>query len=279
MKVYKLKKNVLIEDENGCYELAVENWNNFVNRNNLYHTIKKELKNAKRIVKESYLTKIETPIGNQEIWAAGVTYLRSKEARMEESKQTGGASFYDKVYDADRPELFFKANAHRVAGDNEGIHIRKDSSWNVPEPELTLFVNSNAIIQGYTIGNDVSSRSIEGENPLYLTQAKVYDRSAAIGPCLYITEKPISPDTEIKIEINRNDTAIYKDKVAIKLMKRSHQELVDYLFRECNFPHGVFLMTGTCLVPDDDITLLPGDEVRITIDSIGTLTNHVTTKK
>jgi len=279
MKIYKQPHRAIIENEGKYYELPVADWDAFINRDNLFASVKSELSSAKTVSQEVLKEGAQVPMGNQEIWAAGVTYQRSKEARMEEAKDSGGHVFYDKVYDADRPELFFKATAQRTVGDGEDVFIRRDSKWNVPEPELTLFINSTGNIQGYTIGNDMSSRDIEGENPLYLPQAKVYERCAAMGPCLYLQEGPISPETEISIEINRNGTSVFTDRVAIKMMKRSHTELVEYLFRECDFPKGVFLMTGTCLVPSDDFTLLEGDEVRISIDGIGTLVNGVGKKR
>jgi len=275
VRIYKKNKIVQIEYNDLFYELQIQDWDSFINRENLFEAIKLELKNVDPIANGSPLEFVDAPIGNQEVWAAGVTYLRSKEARMGEAKASGGDVFYNKVYDAERPELFFKATSQRVVGHGDFIHIRKDSSWNVPEPELTLFISSKGTIEGYTVGNDVSSRSIEGENPLYLPQAKVFDRCAAIGPCIYLSEKPISPETKIEIEINRNGSTQYKDNVAIKMMKRKHTELVEYLFRECDFPKGVFLMTGTCLVPPDDFTLQLGDEVKITINSIGALINFV----
>ncbi len=215
------------------------------------------------------------PIQHQEIWAAGVTYLRSRDARMDESKQAGSDSFYDKVYEAERPELFFKATAGRTVGTNDSVRIRNDSTWDVPEPELTLFVTKSGTIAGYTVGNDMSSRSIEGENPLYLPQAKSYDRCAGLGPCLFVPAKPIDPQTLITLIINREQEPVFSGQIAINQMKRQHQELVDYLFRECSFPHGVFLMTGTGIVPPNSFTLRAGDEILITIDGIGTLRNWV----
>jgi 2-dehydro-3-deoxy-D-arabinonate dehydratase len=217
----------------------------------------------------------DPPIHGQEVWAAGVTYLRSKVARMEESKDAGGGDFYDKVYAADRPELFFKAQPYRVSGHEGLIRIRKDSSWNVPEPELTLFISSAGTIEGYTIGNDVSSRSIEGENPLYLPQAKSYEKSAAIGPCLYVTDQPLPATTHIHISISRSDAVLFENSIPISNMKRSQVELVAWLTRDLVFPHGCYLMTGTGIVPPDSFTLKPGDVVAISIDHIGTLQNTV----
>jgi 2-dehydro-3-deoxy-D-arabinonate dehydratase len=194
---------------------------------------------------------------------------------MEESKDAGGGDFYDRVYDAERPEIFFKATAARTVGHFQDIRIRKDSKWNVPEPELTLFVNNQNQIVGYTIGNDVSSRDIEGENPLYLPQAKSYDKSAAIGPCILVLEEPISRDTDISVEILREEKTVFEGKTQLSQMKRELPELVEYLTRECSFPQGVFLMTGTGTVPPDDFTMISGDVVKISIDNIGTLINKV----
>ena len=215
------------------------------------------------------------PIGTQEVWAAGVTYLRSRTARMEESKDAGGGTFYDKVYNAVRPELFFKGTPHRVAAPGSPVRIRGDSSWNVPEPELTLAINQHGRIFGYTIGNDMSSRDIEGENPLYLPQAKVYDRSTALGPCVLITDEPLPPTTEIAITINRAGAAVFTGSTQISQIKRSFTELAGFLFRDNSFPRGAYLMTGTGVVPPDSFTLRSGDEIRITIEPIGTLVNPV----
>ncbi len=215
------------------------------------------------------------PIATQEVWAAGVTYLRSRTARMEESKTAGGDSFYDKVYHAERPELFFKATPHRVAGSGTAVKIRRDSKWNVPEPEVTLALNHQGKIFGYTLGNDMSSRDIEGENPLYLPQAKVYDRSAGLGPCLLVTEESLSPQTEISIEILRAGVSAFKGSTSVSQIKRSFTELAEFLFRDNSFPKGCFLMTGTGIVPGDSFTLQSGDEIRITIAPVGTLINHV----
>jgi 2-dehydro-3-deoxy-D-arabinonate dehydratase len=215
------------------------------------------------------------PIGNQEVWAAGVTYMRSREARMEESKSAGGGDFYDRVYEAPRPELFFKAAGRRAVGTKTEVRIRKDAKWSVPEPELTLVISPEGRIQGYTIGNDMSSRDIEGENPLYLPQAKSYDGSCALGPCIYLTNEPLASTTEISIEITRGGSAVFGDKVEISRIKRSFEELVEFLYRELSFPVGAFLMTGTGVVPPDTFTLEVGDVVSIAIPPIGVLTNTV----
>ncbi len=218
---------------------------------------------------------LRAPLQSQEIWAAGVTYFRSRTARMEESKDSGGGTFYDRVYEADRPELFFKATPHRVAGPGTGVRIRSDSKWNVPEPELTLAVNAAGRVFGFTIGNDMSSRDIEGENPLYLPQAKVYDRSAAIGPCIVISNTLPTAETVIAIEIRRSGKSVFGGETTVSQIKRPLASLADWLFRDNTFPFGCFLMTGTGVVPPDSFTLQPADEIRITIEPVGTLVNHV----
>ncbi len=220
-------------------------------------------------------TTLRAPIQNQEVWAAGVTYLRSMTARMEESKDAGGGSFYDRVYAADRPELFFKSTPHRVAAPGGPVRIRRDSRWNVPEPELTLAIDTRGRILGYTVGNDMSSRDIEGENPLYLPQAKVYLRSAALGPCLVITDELPPATTQIAVEIRRGGAPVFSGSTHVGQIKRSLPSLAEWLYREDTFPHGAYLMTGTGIVPPDTFTLAPGDEVRITIEPVGTLVNLV----
>ena len=277
MKLYRLKTGILIEEDQTFYLSQDTDWDKFINQENLYQVLKEEINrlrpeaNGARLLEEELLV----PIVRQEIWAAGVTYYRSKNARMEESKDAGGGDFYDKVYDAERPEIFFKATAARTVGHLGTVHIRQDSTWDVPEPELTLFINSKGQIAGYTIGNDMSSRSIEGENPLYLPQAKTYDNSAAIGPCLYLTETEIDKEGNITLEILRKEKVVFSDTISISQIKRTHQELVEFLFRECSFGYGVYLMTGTGIVPPNDFTLKSGDEIRISIDPIGTLINYV----
>jgi len=280
MKLYKTTSGVIISHNENLYRSTAA-WDRLINRDNLHAYLLNEIKTSKSDSSATSIVEKELlpPVGNQEVWAAGVTYVRSKEARMDESKESGGATFYDKVYDADRPELFFKSTAERVVGHGGYVHIRKDSTWNVPEPELALFINSNGNIEGYSIGNDMSSRSIEGENMLYLPQAKTYSRSAALGPCLYVPSSPIPQTTTIAMEIIRNGKIMYQDKVQISQMKRKHTELASWLFRELDFPSGCFLMTGTCLVPSNDFTLAVKDVVHITIDGIGTLTNTIEIKK
>jgi len=277
-KVFKCPDHIVIQNGNH-YSISNDSWDAFINRKNLHAFIQSNFSSWQSLSDEAFsASKFLAPIGNQELWASGVTYMRSKEARMEESKKSHGDYFYEKVYDAERPELFFKAAAHRVVGPGDIVNIRRDSNWNVPEPELTLFVSSHGSIEGYTIGNDMSSRSIEGENPLYLPQAKSYDRSAAIGPCILVPSSPLSLESRIELIIRRNGEIAFEGGIAINQMKRKLDDLVEYLFMECSFAYGCYLMTGTGIIPHDDFTLQPGDEVRITIENIGSLTNIVGTK-
>jgi len=214
------------------------------------------------------------PVERQEVWAVGVTYLRSKKARMEESDFS--ATAYDRVYDAPRPELFFKAMPHKVVGPGDSVGIRKDAKWNVPEPELAFVINSRGHIVGFTIGNDMSSRDIEGENLLYLPQAKIYDRSCALGPFIRIGADENEARTwTIHLQIERAQKTVFEGKTSVANIKRNFDELVSYLFRSQTFPHGAILLTGTGIVPSDDFTLAAGDLVRIEINGIGTLENSV----
>lgn len=276
MQLFKTKEGNILRTENKSYKLDGD-WDSIVNQKDLHKHLSGLTSNpitepdADRLIAAGVLP----PIGSQEVWAAGVTYLRSRDARMEESKDSGGDFFYRKVYDADRPELFFKALSHRVAGHGGEVRIRKDSTWDVPEPELTLFINSHGSIQAYTAGNDMSSRSIEGENPLYLPQAKMYEGSCALGPCLFIPATPISTDTNISITIHRKSKSVFDATIQLNRMKRSLPELASWLFKEMKFAKGCYLMTGTGLVPGNDFTLQAGDIVAISIDGIGTLRNIV----
>ena len=216
---------------------------------------------------------LRAPIDRQEVWAAGVTYLRSRDARMEESSQR---DVYDRVYDADRPELFLKATPNRVSGPGEPIAIRGDSDWDVPEPELVVLLNTRGECVGYTIGNDVSSRSIEGENPLYLPQAKVFSRCAALGPTVItVDELPDVSNLEIELTIRRGGAELFKDSTATSQLHRKMSDLISYLLRNNEYPAGVFLMTGTGIVPPSEFTLQDGDEVTIRIEGIGSLVNPV----
>src|SRR6201996_8314693 len=236
MKIFRTEKGIVIEND-GQFFLAKEtNWDTFVNRAQLYKKVSEDIAGLTADASLAPETPL-APIGNQEVWASGVTYLRSMAARMEESKEAGGGSFYDRVYNADRPELFFKAASYRTVGPGQHVRIRKDSKWNVPEPELTLFICSEGSIEGYTCGNDMSSRDIEGENPLYLPQAKSYNGSCALGPCILVTESPIKQETQITLKIERNGQTAFAESIAISQMKRKHPELVSYLFREMDFPY------------------------------------------
>jgi 2-dehydro-3-deoxy-D-arabinonate dehydratase len=277
MKLYKTLAGIVVENDAEFFLLKDENWDLYINDDNIFNKTEKIIKSSTAIKSESEILNGEVlpPVGSQELWACGVTYLRSKIGRQEESKSAGGDDFYARVYEATRPEVFFKATPHRIVGHNAKVNIRKDSTWNVPEPELTLMVTSSGKIIGYTIGNDMSSRSIEGENPLYLPQAKTYDGCAAIGPCIYIFEKALDVNTNIHLEIKRDKVKIFESSVAISQMKRTLEELVSFVYKECSFPHGCLIMTGTGIVPPNDFTLKSGDMIRIAIDNIGTLINTV----
>ena len=275
MKLYKTKSGIVIEKESSFYLVDYKSWEEFVNDDQLFKKMN-ELSVFLPAGNSDLVKELLAPLGiHQELWACGVTYLKSKVGRQEESKASGGADFYGKVYEAERPEVFFKSTPHRVVGHGAKVNIRKDSTWDVPEPELTLVVTSSGKIVGYTIGNDMSSRSIEGENPLYLPQAKTYDACAAIGPCIYVPEHPLSSATKIDLVINRNKTKVFEGDVALSQLKRTAEELVSFVFRECSFPYGCLIMTGTGIVPGSDFTLQSGDEIRISIDAIGTLINTV----
>ncbi len=274
MKLYRTSHGPFVEAGNKYYTIPGTSWDALLTHPDL-HTHLQSLIETAEPAEDFPAAKIEAPIGTQEVWAAGVTYYRSRSARMEESKDAGGGDFYDRVYAAERPELFFKATASRVAGPGAAVRIRSDSRWNVPEPELTLAVDPRGKIIGYTIGNDMSSRDIEGENPLYLPQAKVYDRSCALGPCILVTDEALPKATPIAIEIRRGGQPAFTGATTLAELKREPATLVEYLFRDNSFPAGAFLMTGTGIVPPDAFTLQSGDEIAITIDPIGTLTNTV----
>jgi 2-dehydro-3-deoxy-D-arabinonate dehydratase len=216
------------------------------------------------------------PVDRQEIWAVGVTYLRSKTARMEESDFSARA--YHAVYDAPRPELFFKSMPEKVVGPGDSVGIRSDAKWNVPEPELALVMNSKAELVGFTIGNDMSSRDIEGENLLYLPQAKIYERSCALGPWITTgVDEAAARDWTIGVTIERGGAAVFDGQIGVSQIKRTFQELIIWLYRSQKFPHGTVLLTGTGVVPGNDFTLAPADRVRIRISGIGELVNDVVT--
>lgn len=215
---------------------------------------------------------LQAPVDSgQEVWGSGVTYMRSREAREAES---ASADVYAKVYDAERPEIFFKAQGWRARGHGQTVRIRKDTTWNVPEPELTLVLNASGEIVGYTVGNDMSSRDIEGENPLYLPQAKTYDGSCAVGPAIRICDQADLADLAVAMHIDRQGTTVFEDKTSTANMKRTFPELARFLFCELAFPHGVLLMTGTGIVPPDEFTLAAGDIITIRIGDLK-LSNQV----
>ena len=265
-----------MEENNQFYLQKGSDWDEFVNDDNLLQKTQSLVKTLSPVDNAAALIEKEVlpPVQSQELWACGVTYYRSKVGRQEESKDAGGGDFYGRVYEAKRPEVFFKATPHRVVGHKGKVRIRKDSTWDVPEPELTLAVTSSGKIIGFTIGNDMSSRSIEGENPLYLPQAKTYDACASAGPCIFVADK-MPAGTIIKLSIARDGKNIFEDTIGIDQMKRTPEELVSFVYKECSFPNGSLIMTGTGIVPSNDFTLKSGDAISITIDNIGTLVNVV----
>jgi len=274
VRLYRTTKGIFAEEIEQHYPLSAHSWDALLAREDLPEFLNEHVSRAKPS-EEFRDAELLAPIGQQEVWAAGVTYYRSRGARMEESKDAGGGNFYDRVYSAERPELFFKSTAGRTVGTGGKVRIRDDAHWSVPEPELTLVVSPAGRINGYTIGNDMSSRDIEGENPLYLPQAKVYNGSCALGPGILVTASPLAQSTEIGLEILRNDRVEFAGSVQLTELKRDPQSLVEYLLRDNSFPAGVFLMTGTGIVPPSTFTLASGDRIRITIEPIGTLENVV----
>ncbi len=272
MKLYRGSEGIFVEQAGSFYRVPTGGWDELLCSAQLREIVREATRGA--AVGFDPATAL-APVVSQEVWAAGVTYYRSRSARIEESKDAGGGTFYDRVYAAERPELFFKCAGWRVAGPGGAVRTRADAAWSVPEPELTLVINPRGELVGYTIGNDMSSRDIEGENPLYLPQAKVYNGSCALGPAVLLAEGPLPKTTTIHLEILRGGKIAFAGSTTLAELKRDPGELIAYLFRELNFPHGAFLMTGTGIVPQDDFTLRAGDVIRITIDGIGTLENHV----
>lgn len=275
MKIYNTLSGILLENNHKWFRLSDFDFDALINDDHLFEKLTQLTRTLNTVEVNLTSEQIKAPIQSQELWACGVTYLRSKIGRQEESKVAGGSDFYAKVYDAERPEVFFKATAHRVVGHGAKVTIREDSSWDVPEPELTLVVTSSGKIVGYTIGNDMSSRSIEGENPLYLPQAKTYDACAALGPCIYVSNEALAKTTEIRMQINRDNVPVFSGNVSLGQMKRSPEELVSWVYKACSFPKGCLIMTGTGIVPGADFTLQPGDTILIEIDGIGSLENSV----
>lgn len=273
MKLHRNTNGVYVEERDCFFPVSTNGWDDLLCDDTLIDRLRRSISGdgSPSMGNPSVLA----PIESQDVWAAGVTYFRSRNARMEEAKNAGGGNFYDRIYEAHRPELFFKSTGNRAVGSGAAVRIRADARWSVPEPELTLVINPKGRIIGYTIGNDMSSRDIEGENPLYLPQAKVYDGSCAVGPCILLSSDPLPSDTVIQLEILRNNELVFGDSTTLAGLKRDPQELVEYLYREMSFPCGAFLMTGTGIVPADEFTLDHGDIIRISIDGIGTLQNWV----
>ena len=278
MILYRTAEALFVHHEDHAYPLKESSLDSLIAHHDLHAHLKAEIVRtppADHLLHAPLLA----PIGNQEVWASGVTYYSSRRARIAESKDAGGGDFYDRVYTAERPELFFKAVAHKVAGPDSYVKIRRDATWSVPEPELTLLINPRGQIIGYTVGNDMSSRDIEGANPLYLPQAKVYDRSCALGPCVLVSSEALPLSTSIELEILRGGKSEFTGTTTLAEMKRKPATLAEYLFRDNSFPNGAFLMTGTGIVPPDSFTLQAGDQIRITIDAIGSLANEVAPRR
>ena len=275
MKLYNTKRGAIVQYQNRWYSGEGFSWDALVARDDLRAFLEATAPKLPGMDRPVDGDTLLAPIASQEVWAAGVTYHRSRDARVEESDSTGGGDFYNRVYHADRPELFFKATPHRVVGPGGKVSIRSDAKWSVPEPELAVLVSPGGKILGYTIGNDMSSRDIEGENPLYLPQAKVYDRCCGLGPCILVSSDPLEVSTEIRMEIFRAGAPVVGGRTTLKELKREPKVLIEYLYRDNSFPHGCLLLTGTGIVPRDNFTLAPGDEIRITIDPIGMLVNTV----
>ena len=270
MRLFRTRRGIVLEKDSAFQRAEDQQWDQLLNHANPQQALSGILSSAAPMPEE-----LLAPIGSQEVWAAGVTYIRSREARVEESEDRGGGDFYTRVYQAARPELFFKASGERVVGPGSEVRIRRDAHWNVPEPELTLVINNRAEIVGYTIGNDMSARDIEGENPLYLPQAKIYDGSCAVGPCVYLSRDPLPAGTAIEMNIERQGMTVFRGATTLRNIRRPFSELVGYLFRETAFPQGCLLMTGTGIVPPSDFTLHGGDLISITIEPIGCLSNSV----
>ncbi len=274
MLLYRTTKGFLLKSDDQYFTVHGTDFDELLNLPNLHDHLR-EISRRGSAAEPPAPEDILAPVGSQEIWAAGVTYERSREGRREESKESGAAVFYSNVYEAARPELFFKAPGWRAIGPDAKIRVRKDANWNVPEPELVLAINADQQIVGYTLGNDVSSRDIEGENPLYLPQAKVYDGSCAIGPAIWVSDQSFDRNTEITLAVERSDKHIFEGTVPLLRIRREVNELVEYLYRELSFPVGAFLFTGTGIVPPNDFTLISGDLVRIGAAPIGELVNEV----
>ncbi|MCB1227621.1 MAG: fumarylacetoacetate hydrolase family protein [Verrucomicrobiales bacterium] len=273
MFLFRTRSGIFLRESDSWWSLPSSDWDDLFNAADLTAQLQRAQQAAPVAAPDA--GDLLAPIGTQEVWAAGVTYYRSRTARMEESKDAGGGSFYDRVYEAERPEIFFKATPQRTVGPGGLMHLRRDSRWMVPEPEFTLAINAAGQIIGCTVGNDLSCRDIEGENPLYLPQAKCFKNCAALGPALWITPIPLAADTAIECRIEREGNEVFHGETTLAQLKRKPTELAEFLYRDNTFPTGAYLMTGTGIVPPDDFTLHPGDLIHITLAGLGTLSNSV----
>ena len=272
LKLYRTGAGPVLEHD-GTFVPLEDDWDALVNRPALAEHLRRAAARGRggARIDESLLA----PCDGQEVWGAGVTYDRSRSARIDESQAAGGASFYDRVYAAERPELFFKCAGWRARGAGQAVRIRRDAKWSVPEPELAVVANARGEIVGWTIGDDLSARDIEAENPLYLPQAKIWDGACALGPALLVRSEPLPPDTSIALRVMRAGAAAFEGSTTLARMRRPVAELVAFLFRETSFPAGCVLFTGTGIVPPDGFALRSGDEIEITVPAIGTLHNRV----
>lgn len=279
MILYHTTMGPVLHTQGRWHRMGDFTWDTLMNQDDLWQLLRDRSEgggvDAMTEAPRDWASLLLPPVQSQEVWAAGVTYLRSRTARMEESDQAGASQFYDRVYNAERPELFFKATPHRVVGHGGKLKLRPDSKWIVPEPELTLALTKSGRIIGYTIGNDLSCRDIEGENPLYLPQAKTFDGCCALGPGVLVTREPPADSTEITIRIERAAHPVFEGRTSLSQMKKKPAELADWLFRANSFPAGCMLLTGTGIVPPNDFSLQPRDQVTIRIDGIGQLSNSI----
>ncbi|MGD0093100.1 MAG: fumarylacetoacetate hydrolase family protein [Planctomycetota bacterium] len=277
MMLFKTTRGLLVQRGKEYFCLPGADWDQLFREQQPVDLIARKLRGWAPVADGAALLRrgLLPPIGRQEVWGAGITYYRSRDARMEEARAAGSGDFYARVYEAERPELFFKATPHRVSGHGEKVRIRADAKWNVPEPELTAAVNAAGRVFGYTIGNDVCSRDIEAVNPLYLPQAKVYDGSCALGPGLLLAEGPLPQSMAITLQVLRRGKTVFRGATELAKLKRAPEVLAQWLCRECSFPDGCYLLTGTGIVPPDEFTLRHGDEIRIAMDGLGVLVNKV----
>jgi len=272
LRLYRTARGPVIES-GGAFVRLDEEWDALVNRAALEAHLRAAV--ARGPARPSLDEPPLAPAAGQEIWGAGVTYDRSRAARLEESEQAGGASFYDRVYEAERPELFFKCAGWRARGPGQAVRIRRDARWSVPEPELALVINARAEIVGWTIGDDLSARDIEAENPLYLPQAKIWDGACALGPAVLVVAGPLPPDTPITLRVVRAGAAVFEGGTTPARMRRDPAQLVAWLYRETSFPAGCVLLTGTGIVPPNDFALRAGDAIEIHVPPVGTLSSRV----